>query len=207
MGLRGVKPRHPSQRFHDKYQVDPESGCWEWTAHRSPEGYGTIGWTREPGDTVSVYAHRLSYEMHHGPIPAGLVVDHMCNNRGCVNPDHLQAITHRANCLRSTSPATRRYWLGVCIRGHDMTDPANVYIRKDTGRRQCRACMRIRALERNRRNGIKPRPGPSPCGTYPAAIAHYRRGEKPCEPCLAAAAAYQRDQKMKRRRGSTTGDD
>lgn len=197
MGKPGPKPTPASQRFHAKYEVDAVSGCWNWTAHISTEGYGTIGETVEPGRSVSLYAHRVSYEMHKGPIPAGLVVDHMCNNTRCVNPEHLQAISHRENINRSPSPSVQRRLADRCIRGHDLSDPANVYVRRDGGGRQCKACIRLRSRNQARAAGVMPRKPPLPCGTYGACIGHYRRGEVPCDPCKAAHASYRREAKAK----------
>lgn len=148
MGKRGPKIRPPSERFHEHYEVNPATGCWDWTATVTDRGYGTIGETVAPGKSRSIYAHRLSYEMHHGPIPAGLVVDHVCDNRRCVNPDHLQLLTSKQNILRSSAPEIRRRWLGQCIRGHDLNDPDNVYVRPDNGRKQCRECIRVRWREK-----------------------------------------------------------
>lgn len=199
MGRRGAKPRPASERFHSKYEVDPTTGCWNWTAARGDHGYGTIGETVAPMKSKTLLAHRLSFEMHKGPIPEGLVVDHMCNNRACVNPNHLQAITHWENINRSPSPEIQRRLANRCIRGHDLTDQANVYIRLDTGRRQCKPCERIRAEAARRRAGAMPQKRGVECGTYSGAIAHYRRKETPCDPCRAAQAEYRKDYQRRKR--------
>lgn len=193
MGRRGAIPTPASERFHSKYEIDPVTGCWNWTAARGDHGYGTIGETVAPMKRKTLLAHRLSYEMHKGPIPEGLVVDHICNNRGCVNPDHLQAITNLENINRSPSPEVQRRLANRCIRGHDLTDPEILYIRPDTGRRQCKACILIRDEAARRRAGIMPRKLGVECGTYSGAIAHYRRKEPVCDPCKAAHAEYRRD--------------
>lgn len=201
MGKRGMKPRPASERFHGKYAIDPETGCWNWTGYVAEHGYGTIGETVAPGRSRSLYAHRISYEIHKGPIPEGLVVDHMCNNRRCVNPDHLQAITHRENVLRSPHPLFARRRVGLCIRGHDMTDPTNVYIRPDNGRKMCKACTRIRQRERDRAAGI-PEKSPPRCGTYSGSVAHARRKEPCCEACRSAATEYHRQRRARVRAAS-----
>jgi hypothetical protein len=190
--MSGFPAKPPSERFHGKYEVDRESGCWLWTAYISNRGYGTIGLTVGPNKSKSIYAHRLSYEMHHGPIPDGLVVDHICNVRRCVNPEHLQLLTPLANIERSDHPIYERRRQNVCVRGHDLTDPVNVYIRPSNGRRMCRACFRVRALERARKQGVPERSAPQGCGTYSGYAAHYRRGEKPCESCKEARNEYER---------------
>lgn len=76
-------------RFWAKVVQGP--GCWEWTASRVG-GHGRLG---EKGRTL--YAHRISYEIANGPIPDGLEIDHMCHNRGCVNPGHLRTVTPKQN--------------------------------------------------------------------------------------------------------------
>jgi hypothetical protein len=188
-----------AERFHTKYEVDPETGCWNWTANIAPQGYGRIG--ADAPDYTTLYAHRVSYELHKGPIPEGLVVDHMCNNRQCVNPDHLQAITHKANIERSPAPHIQRWIAQRCVRGHDMADPANVYVRKDTGRRQCKACIRIRSEASARAAGVPERTPPR-CGTYSGAVAHSRRKEPSCAECRAAATEYHRQRRARLREAS-----
>jgi len=86
------------ERFDAKYQEDAETGCWEWQAAKHTSGYATF--------TINgkkVLAHRASYEMHKGVIPEGLMVRHKCDNRMCVNPEHLELGTHQQNMQDMTS--------------------------------------------------------------------------------------------------------
>jgi len=80
----------PEERFWLK--VDKSGECWEWTAYKKPDGYGMF--TAYSGTAL---AHRISYEMEHGPIADGLEIDHKCHNRACVKPAHLRATTHKKN--------------------------------------------------------------------------------------------------------------
>jgi len=82
----------------EKFVIDPETGCWIWQRSRNANGYGTLG-----VDGASRLAHRVYYELTHGPIPDNAPLDHLCRNRGCVNPDHLEPVTPKINTYRGQS--------------------------------------------------------------------------------------------------------
>lgn len=126
----------PRQRAEFWTRVRQVGDCWEWAGTRGSNGYGL--WLL-PG-RVSAMAHRVAYEEMVGPIPEGLSLDHLCRNRACVNPDHLEPVTVRVNNLRGESPWARNARKTHCLRGHEYT-PDNTAMRKN-GTRACRVCLR-----------------------------------------------------------------
>ena len=147
------KKRPAEERFWEK--VDRSGGpnaCWKWTAGTDGNGYGQFYPTR---DKV-VPAHRFAYELMIGPIPAGLELDHVkargCTSKRCVNPAHLEPVTHRENTLRGNSLSARRARQTHCIRGHPF-DEANT-LRDADGSRRCRACHREEERRRKERKRL-----------------------------------------------------
>jgi hypothetical protein len=117
------------------------TGCWEWIGARDSRGYGNV---RAAGRVRK--AHRVVYEALHGPIPPGVECDHLCRAQWCVNPEHLELVTHAENVRRGAArwvPGARQRAKRRCPRGHAYTK-ANTYVQPSTGGRACRTCVRAR---------------------------------------------------------------
>jgi hypothetical protein len=119
-------------RFWDK--VDMTYSCWYWRANKRG-GYGQFWY-----EGRFVGAHRYAYELLVGKIPEGLHIDHLCKNKSCVNPAHLDPTTNRDNLLRAgTNPAAVNAIKTHCIKGHELKGN-NLHINKKTGQRRCNHC-------------------------------------------------------------------
>lgn len=138
----GPKPRPILDRFTEKTKAG-DDGCIVWTASGNGAGYGAMFIAKGK----RVLAHRWSYEHFVGPIPDGLHIDHLCRNRMCVNPEHLEAVPQRANTLRGIAPTAINAAKTHCHKGHPLSGE-NLYITPGRGSRQCRECHRT--YERDR---------------------------------------------------------
>lgn len=136
----------PSERFWAMVDKLPGHGpygtCWEWTGACSEYGSFRVG-RRNLG------AHRLSYEDIVGPIPPGLELDHLCMNKLCVNPAHLEPVTRAENLRRARLAGLTRQKRTECFLGHPIVERSE--------RRFCEVCNRTKARERYRRSVIQPR--------------------------------------------------
>lgn len=123
------------ERFMRQVEIIQSSGCWEWQGTLQKNGYSTFGL-----EAKSLRGHRWSYEHFIGPIPEGLQIDHLCRNRSCVNPEHLEPVTAREN--------SRRAMRASCVNGHPFSEE-NTYMHG--GRRYCRTCRSARNRARYQR--------------------------------------------------------
>jgi hypothetical protein len=114
--------------------------CLEWRSWVDNGGYGRITVSRR-----NYAAHRVAYEVANGPIPDGLTIDHLCRNRKCINPDHLEAVSMRENILRSDSPPSLNARKTHCSNGHPLAgDNLRKWNLNNGGQRVCLTCTRER---------------------------------------------------------------
>lgn len=124
--------RSPEERFWSR--VRQTDSCWEWAGAHTAAGYTCFSIGRK-----SMTAHRFAYELLVGPIPEGLQLDHLCRNRGCVRPSHMEPVTIRENVLRGVGFTARYARATHCIHGHEFT-PENTYLFPNGRGRSCRTC-------------------------------------------------------------------
>lgn len=116
-----------------------DNGCWDWMAARLPQGYGLF----KVGGKM-VRAHRMAWQLFHGPIPEGLTLDHLCGRPCCVCPAHLEPVTMKENLRRGNGIPARNARKTHCKYGHEFS-AENTIIK--AGHRQCRLCLVRRAKE------------------------------------------------------------
>ena len=122
------------------------SPCWISANRKLRDGYTQTSYLGRRWMT-----HRLSWLMHHGPIPEGLTLDHLCRQTDCLNPDHLEPVTSRTNTLRGQTVAAAKAAQVECINGHPL-EGANLYRRADRPNvRECRACRNEAARKHRER--------------------------------------------------------
>jgi hypothetical protein len=144
------------ERFKSKLVTG--DGCWSWEGgHFKTTGYALFNVRMDDGKWRPTVAHRVSHLVFKGPIPDGYEIDHLCRNRPCINPAHLEAVTHRENGLRGESVMAKQALQTHCIHGHEFT-PENTYVRTKKHKRECRQCMRERDIRRStsRRGYVPP---------------------------------------------------
>ena len=140
--------------FEECSNTDPVTGCWPWRFSVDRHGYGQKWAAKANGEKTMRAAHVLAWEAARGPVPKGMEIDHLCRNRACCNPDHMEVVTHRENVLRGNSPSARQARQTHCSKEYPLAGE-NLYTNPRTGRRVCRTCRletqrRIRRQHRNR---------------------------------------------------------
>lgn len=136
------------ERIEEKISPEPNSGCWLWTGAVNPAGYAKIH-----VKSGTAYAHRILYGQKFGPVPYGLELDHLCRVRCCVNPDHLEPVTHRENVHRGVGPAVQKMQQTRCIHGHELSFKYDKkYLRNF---RFCKTCHRVDERIRAQRENVK----------------------------------------------------
>ena len=124
------------ERLLSKAVINWETGCWEWAASKDRYGYGKFSIK-----SVHERAHRVAYELIEGPIPASLQLDHLCRNRSCINPAHLEPVAPSENVMRGQSFAALNAIKTHCPAGHEYTSE-NTYRWRNA--RHCRTCVAAR---------------------------------------------------------------
>jgi hypothetical protein len=124
---------NPAKRL--KYKISA-GGCWVWLGGKDRLGYGKLVFLGKRWQ-----AHRLSYEVARGKIADGLELDHLCRNHSCINPAHLEPVSHRENMLRSATKVAENARKTHCKYGHPLT-PDNLYVGKGSRGRVCATCRR-----------------------------------------------------------------
>ena len=137
------------ERFWSHVERDGD-GCWPWKLALSADGYG-----RFYADASKFLSHRVAYEISVGLIPPGLVIDHLCRNRACANPAHMEPVTRYENSVvRGTGPSSVNLRKTHCKWGHPF-EGYNLIVRRDGGR-FCRACGLRRSHEWMARTKAEP---------------------------------------------------
>lgn len=136
-------------RLFDKSMPEPNTGCFIWTGSLFTGDYGRM-WVRDK----QIMAHRISYFIYKGKIPEDFVIDHICNNPSCINPEHLEAKTQKDNSNRCVgSPTTVNAQKTHCIRGHEFSDENT---KRGKNGRRCIKCTQKNQHDwyiKNKKNG------------------------------------------------------
>lgn len=142
----GVRPCFGDTRLPSRFwsKVRDTGDCWMWAASTGSHGYGSFHMgSRLDGTKRRVLPHRLAYTTLIGPIDDGLELDHLCREPLCVNPSHLEPVTHTENVRRGNGWSGRKARQTHCIHGHEFT-AENTYRRPSGGGRECRRCIKER---------------------------------------------------------------
>lgn len=147
MVMRGLsKNASAKDRLLARVGAPDSNGCWPWLGGTRPNGYGTFAVKRD-GNWSQTTAHRIAYQSFIGPIPEGFEVDHVCRNRACCNPEHLEAVPLQVNRKRRNDAKTH------CAQGHAFTPENTYWYRGKDGYlcRQCNICRRFYSRQPRKR--------------------------------------------------------
>lgn len=137
------------ERFDSKWVPEPNTGCWLWLGGLTSCGYGAFAPVNK-GEK----AHRWAWMLYRGPIPEGMVIDHMCRVRSCVNPDHLRVVTPTQNTLENSASLQSQNAKKTHCKNNHLLAGDNLYVNKHkdgTEARACRTCKRVSDLTGHRR--------------------------------------------------------
>ncbi len=136
MSIRTELPEETQARL-TKWVIPTRGGCWEWTGCRNKGGYGTTRWRHHE----SALAHRVSYSVYREELTPEQFIDHLCGNRACINPWHMEVVPFRVNVARGIGPTARNGRKTHCKRGHEFTPENTMPVGSgQTVGRKCRAC-------------------------------------------------------------------
>jgi hypothetical protein len=141
--------RDAQEYILQRIEVDSITGCWKWRLSLNHDGYGRANYKHR-----QMLAHRTSYEAFVGEVPAGQELDHLCRTRECVNPDHLEAVSHYVNIMRGKCFSSLNAKKTHCHAGHPLSG-SNVYTTRNGGR-VCRTCSNAASI-RYTRSGARER--------------------------------------------------
>lgn len=143
-------------KFLSKVNVRSELECWEYVGNINPDGYGRFSYTNLDGEYITTPAHRISFSLFNGELVKGLVIDHICRNRACVNPSHLRQVSRKINAIENNDGTAYLNSLKThCIHGHEYTPENTMRVYKHKDWRKCRTCERKKMREyylKNRKN-------------------------------------------------------
>lgn len=147
---RGLFHMTPLEKFEWHYIPEPMSGCWIWLGTIRKDNYGVFCYWQDGAEHRGL-AHRLGWELMRGRVQDGFELDHLCRNRWCVNPDHLEPVVHSVNVSRGISIPARNSLKTHCWRGHELIGD-NILLWRTS--RVCRKCAQIRMKEFKERRHV-----------------------------------------------------